>query len=64
MHNPIENEKNAITAHRTNDGLIEITSLELLDQLVGGFISPENVYCNVIDNDEKPTTVTSQEGIG
>ncbi|CAM3012520.1 hypothetical protein [Pseudoalteromonas distincta] len=64
MHNHIKKEKNAITARRTNDGLIEITSLELLDQLVGGFISPEDVYCNVIDNDETPSTKISQEGIG
>ncbi|NNG42504.1 hypothetical protein HJP15_06140 [Pseudoalteromonas sp. NEC-BIFX-2020_002] len=63
MQNNIKNEKHAIAARRTNDGLIEITSLELLDAFVGGFISPEEVYCHVNDNDEKSTTTTSQEGI-
>ncbi|ATG79114.1 MULTISPECIES: hypothetical protein [Pseudoalteromonas] len=63
MHNNIKNEKHAITAHRTNDGLIEITSLELLDALVGGYISPDEVYCQVKDNDEKSKIATNHEGI-
>ena len=53
MNNNIKNEKNKVTDHNKSDGFIEITSLELLDQLVGGFISSEEVYCS-----QRTTTTT------
>jgi hypothetical protein len=64
MYNNSKHEKqHTLSAHRTNDGFIEITSLELLDELVGGFINPEEVYCQVYNTDEKLTTPIGKEGI-
>ena len=38
------------TATRTSEGFIELTSLEMLDQLVGGFIQPEAAYFQLDDD--------------
>jgi predicted S18 family serine protease len=56
-------EKNAVSAVRTNDGFIEITSLELLDALVGGYINPEEIYCEVQDNDNSSQVKNTHQGV-
>lgn len=45
--NAIATTSNTLSAFRTADGLIEITSLEMLDALVGGLIEPEQAYCEL-----------------
>lgn len=59
----IKSEKHSVAAKRTNDGFIEITNLELLDALVGGYIDPEEVYCHVSDNQEQHSFFLDSEGI-
>ncbi|MEZ7279650.1 MULTISPECIES: hypothetical protein [Pseudoalteromonas] len=63
MRNNMKSEKHSVAARRTNDGFIEITNLELLDALVGGYIDPEEVYCHVSDNQEQRTSFSDSEGI-
>ena len=36
---------------RTSDGFIEIVSLELLDDMVGGMINPEAILCQLHEDD-------------
>jgi len=42
----LSNKKTA-SAVRTNEGFIEITSLELLDEMVGGLINPDAIFCQL-----------------
>ncbi len=39
------------SAVRTAEGFIEITSLDLLDAMVGGMINPEAVFCQLHNED-------------
>mgnify|MGYP000636575102 CR=1 FL=1 len=41
------NDKNTVSAVRTDEGFIEINSLELLDEMVGGLINPEVIFCQL-----------------
>ena len=43
----IKQSKPIVNAIRTNDGFIEITSLELLDEMVGGLITPDAMLCQL-----------------
>jgi|GEM_PF-5577099 len=36
------------------DGLIEITSIDLLDDVVGGIVNPESVVYRLEDDDHTP----------
>ncbi|WP_462170680.1 hypothetical protein [Pseudoalteromonas xiamenensis] len=45
--NTLATTHHTLSAFRTADGLIEITSLEMLDALVGGLIEPEQAYCEL-----------------
>ncbi len=40
-----------VDAVRTSDGFIEIVSLELLDDMVGGMINPEAILCQLHEDD-------------
>lgn len=61
MKNSIRGENTTVNAFRTNEGFIEITSLELLDDMVGGLINPEAVFCQLNDDDSPQSF--SNEGI-
>jgi len=45
----IQPNKPIVDAIRTNEGFIEITSLELLDEMVGGLISPDAMLCQLYE---------------
>ncbi|MBL4941339.1 MAG: hypothetical protein JKY81_06690 [Colwellia sp.] len=47
-------EKNMVSAVRTNEGFIEITSLELLDEMVGGLINPDAIFCQLEEESHSP----------
>jgi len=51
MKSSIINNQPTVSATRTNEGFIEITSLELLDEMVGGLINPDAMLCQ-LDDDE------------
>ena len=61
MKNLTLNENTTVNAFRTNEGFIEITSLEMLDDMVGGLINPEAVFCQLNDDDSPQSF--SNEGI-
>ena len=42
-----ENKVTSIKAIQTTEGFIEITALEELDNIVGGLIDPEAVFCEL-----------------
>lgn len=46
------NDKNTVSAIRTNEGFIEITSLDLLDEMVGGLINPDAIFCQLEDENK------------
>ncbi|MCS6237662.1 hypothetical protein G3495_21505 [Shewanella baltica] len=50
-------------AVRTAEGFIEITSLDLLDQMVGGMINPEAVFCQLYDEDSIVSQHLAVEGL-
>jgi len=58
MKNSTSSENTPVSAFRTNEGFIEITSLELLDDMVGGLINPEAAFCQLNDDDD----VASSQG--
>lgn len=41
--------KPIVNAVRTNEGFIEIISLDLLDEMVGGLITPDAMLCQLDD---------------
>ena len=53
--------KQPVPAMRTHDGLIEIVSLNVLDQLVGGMLSPDSAFCQLEQTEitEKPLNDTA-----
>lgn len=55
MRNLKVNEESTVSAVRTNEGFIEITSLELLDDMVGGLIDPDAIFCQLSDEDTGAT---------
>ncbi len=55
--------KDTVNAVRTSDGFIEVVSLELLDAMVGGYIEPEGVYCEVKESDFSNLDRKAQEGV-
>ncbi len=58
------NQKHTLSARRTSDGLIEVTSLEMLDALVGGLIAPEDAYCQLNNIEDSSLSFSSnQEGV-
>ena len=44
-------ENHTANAVRTNEGFIEVTSLELLADMVGGLINPESSFCELLDEE-------------
>ena len=60
--NKLNAPNNTATAVRTNEGFIEITSLELLDEMVGGMINPDTVFCH-IEEDEVPKNYSIDAGV-
>ncbi len=58
------NNKNTVSAVRTNEGFIEITSLELLDEMVGGLINPDAIFCQLEDeNMNTHSNVSTETGV-
>lgn len=51
------------SAVRTAEGFIEITSLDLLDEMVGGMINPDAVFCQLNDDDLTMTQHVASEGL-
>jgi hypothetical protein len=56
-------QESTASAVRTDEGFIEITSLELLDELVGGLIDPEAIFCQLVD-EESATVVSGHMATG
>lgn len=44
-------KKTTVNAVRTSEGFIEITSLEFLDEMVGGLVDPQAVFCQLSHED-------------
>ena len=51
--------KQVASAVRTSEGFIEITSLELLDDIVGGLIDPDLALCQLNDTDSDKSDSTA-----
>ncbi|PAJ75947.1 hypothetical protein CJF42_02685 [Pseudoalteromonas sp. NBT06-2] len=63
MKNPNLNTNTTVNAIRTTDGFIEITSLELLDEMVGGLINPEAALCQLQEDEINTTKYSVTEAI-
>ena len=64
MKNTNVSKNTTVNAVRTTDGFIEITSLALLDEMVGGLIDPQALFCQVNDDDQHHTAKRfSAEGL-
>ncbi|WP_042147899.1 MULTISPECIES: hypothetical protein [unclassified Pseudoalteromonas] len=63
MNNSNLSKNTTVEAIRTNEGFIEITSLELLDEMVGGLISPETALCQLKEEHLNTTKHYSADGI-
>ena len=59
----IKDNPSVANAVRTAEGFIEITSLDLLDQMVGGMVNPEAVFCQLYDEDVNVTQHVVSEGL-
>lgn len=57
------NNSSIASAVRTAEGFIEITSLELLDEMVGGLINPEAVFCQLSEEDISVSQNIASEGL-
>ncbi len=57
------NKKNAVNAVRTNEGFIEITSLDLLDEMVGGLINPDAIFCQLEDESNSSNHLLTEAGV-
>ena len=58
------NDKKTVSAVRTNEGFIEITSLELLDEMVGGLINPEAIFCQLEEGiNNSPSHFSTESGV-
>jgi hypothetical protein len=57
------NNKNTVSAVRTNEGFIEITSLELLDQMVGGLINPDAIFCQLEESNSANHHLSTEAGV-
>lgn len=55
------NDKNTVSAIRTNEGFIEITSLDLLDEMVGGLINPDAIFCQLEEESNNAYSQISAE---
>lgn len=55
------NDKNTVSAIRTNEGFIEITSLDLLDEMVGGLINPDAIFCQLEEENKKANSHMAAE---
>jgi hypothetical protein len=53
MKNSKVKADSTVSAVRTHEGFIEITSLELLDNMVGGLISPDAIFCQLSDEEAR-----------
>lgn len=63
MNNSNLTKNTTVEAIRTNEGFIEITSLELLDEMVGGLINPEAALCQLKEEHLNTTKHHSVDGI-
>ena len=63
MNNSNLTKNTTVEAIRTNEGFIEITSLELLDDMVGGLISPEAALCQLKEDEINTTKYSVTEAI-
>ncbi len=57
------NNKNTVSAIRTNEGFIEITSLELLDEMVGGLINPDAIFCQLEGENNNSNHMSTDAGV-
>lgn len=44
-----------LTASTTLEGFIEVTALDELDKIVGGFLNPEDIYIQLEDDVSTPS---------
>jgi len=63
MKNLSMSSNKTVDAIRTNEGFIEITSLELLDEMVGGLINPETALCQLQEKQINTTKHHVVDGI-
>ncbi|MGS0825366.1 hypothetical protein ACVBIO_06095 [Shewanella sp. 0m-8] len=64
MNSNKQKEKPSVaSAVRTAEGFIEITSLDLLDEMVGGMVNPEAIFCQLNDEDVTVTKHVASEGL-
>jgi len=59
----IEHNKTIINAIRTEDGLIEIVSLEMLDKMVGGLLPPDTLLCQLEEKDSKSSYIAQSQNL-
>jgi hypothetical protein len=46
----IKKEK-SLQAFKTDEGLIEISSIDELDMIVGGAYNPSDIFCEIVDSE-------------